>query len=181
MKITHSKKLHLTAMKLLGIALIYAVSFFYGQHMSGAKTGTQETHTVKYAQEIDEASKANDVEPALIAAVIHAESNFKPFARSHVGAQGLMQIMPSTMRYLGYRNAFDPKQNISAGSKYLRELLDTFQGNLIKTIAAYNAGPGAVKRFSGIPPYKETRGYVRKVLKHYQLYQKIFASDPMVS
>lgn len=168
-------------MKLLGIALIYAVSFFYGQHMGNAKAEGGETHTVKYAQEIDEASKINDVDPALIAAVIHAESNFKPFARSQVGAQGLMQIMPSTLRYLGFRNAFDPRQNISAGSKYLRELLDTFNGNLVNTIAAYNAGPGAVKKFSGVPPYNETRGYVRKVLSHYEHYQKVFASDPMVS
>ena len=169
------------ALKLLGIAFIYAVSFFYGQHIHNAKLDSAELHTVKYADEINDAANTFNLNPALIAAVIHAESNFKPFARSQVGAQGLMQIMPSTLRYLGYRNGFDPKQNIYAGSKYLRELLDSFNGNIIYSIAAYNAGPGAVKRFAGIPPYKETRGYVKKVLAHYERYQKVFASDPLMS
>lgn len=168
-------------MKVAGLALIYAVSYFYGQHVHSVKTTSIDSHTVKYAEEIGEAAKVHDVNPALIAAVIHAESNFKPFARSQVGAQGLMQIMPATQRHLGCRNGFDPRQNIDAGSKYLKELLSTFGGNLVKTIAAYNAGPGAVKKFSGVPPYKETRGYVKKVLKHYKRYQKVFASDPMMS
>lgn len=169
-------------MKVLGIALIYAVSYFYGQHVHNVKTdAAHQPHTVKYAEEITEAAHVHNVNPALIAAVIHAESNFKPFARSHVGAQGLMQIMPATQRHLGCRNGFDPRQNIYAGSKYLKELLGTFRGNLIKTIAAYNAGPGAVKKYGGTPPYKETRGYVKKVLKHYKRYQKVFASDPMLS
>ncbi len=181
MKITHSKKLHLMSLKLLGIAFIYAVSFFYGQHVHNATMDATELHTVKYADEINEAANTYDLNPALIAAVIHAESNFKPFARSRVGARGLMQLMPSTLHYLGCHNGFDPKQNIHAGSKYLRELLNNFNGNIIYTIAAYNAGPGAVKRFAGIPPYKETRGYVRKVLKHYERYQKVFASDPLMS
>ncbi len=181
MKITKSKKRHLMAMKVVGIVLIYAVSFVYGKYVHSVKNEAVETHTVKYAMEINEAAKVHDVNPALIAAVIHAESNFKPTARSHVGAQGLMQIMPSTQRYLGCKNGFDPRQNIYAGSKYLKELLGTFNGNLMKAIAAYNAGPGAVKKFSGIPPYSETRGYVKKVLGYYKQYQKVFASDPMMS
>jgi len=168
-------------MKVMGVLLIYAASFIYGQYVHKVNKGSEDLHTVKYAEEISEASKVHHVNPALIAAVIHAESNFKPFARSHVGAQGLMQIMPATQRYLGCRNGFDPRQNIFYGSKYLKELLGTFRGNLVKTIAAYNAGPGAVKRFGGTPPYKETRGYVKKVLKHYKRYQKVFASDPMMS
>ncbi len=181
MKITHSKKLHLTAMKVMGVVLIYAVSFVYGHYVNESKGEQVKTHSVKYAEVINEASMINDVNPALIAAVIHAESNFKPSARSHVGAQGLMQIMPSTQRLLGCRNGFDPRQNILAGSKYLKQLLKTFNGNMVNAIAAYNAGPGAVKRFAGVPHYKETRGYVQKVLKHYQRYQKVFASDPMMS
>jgi len=182
MKITKTKKLHLTAMKVAGLVLIYAVSYFYGQHVQAVKTtDTTQPHTVKYAEEINEAANVHDVDPALIAAVIHAESNFKPFARSHVGAQGLMQIMPATQRYLGCKNGFDPRQNIYAGSKYLKQLLGMFRGNMVKTIAAYNAGPGAVKKFSGIPPYKETRGYVKKVLTYYKQYEKVFASDPMMS
>jgi soluble lytic murein transglycosylase-like protein len=181
MMITHSKKLHLMALKVLGIGFIYAVSFFYGHHMYDAKSDSTDLLMVKYAAEISEAADIYNLNPAFIAAVIHAESNFKPFARSQVGAQGLMQVMPSTMRILGYRNGFDPRQNILAGSKYLRELLNDFNGNLLYTIAAYNAGPNAVKRFDGIPPYKETRGYVKKVLAHFKQYQKIFASDPMMS
>lgn len=181
MKITNSKKLHLVAMKVVGIVLIYAVSFVYGKYVHTVKHDSVQPHTVKYAEEIHEAANVHDVNPALIAAVIHAESNFKPFARSHVGAQGLMQIMPATQRHLGCRNGFDPRQNIYAGSKYLKELLGTFRGNLVKTIAAYNAGPGAVAKYRGVPPYKETRGYVKKVLKHYKRYQKVFASDPMMS
>jgi len=181
MKITKSKKRHLMAMKVVGIVLIYAVSFVYGKYVHNVKGEAVKTHTVKYAMEINEAAKVHDVNPALIAAVIHAESNFKPTARSQVGAQGLMQIMPATQRYLGCKNGFDPRQNIYAGSKYLKELLSTFNGNLVKAIAAYNAGPGAVKKFAGVPPYKETRGYVQKVLKNYKRYQKVFASDPMMS
>lgn len=169
-------------MKVLGVVLIYAASFIYGQFVHNVDKGNAEQpHTVKYAEEINEAANVHNVNPALIAAVIHAESNFKPFARSHVGAQGLMQIMPATQRHLGCRNGFDPRQNIYAGSKYLKELLGTFRGNLVKTIAAYNAGPGAVKKFAGVPPYSETRGYVKKVLSYYKQYQKVFASDPMMS
>ena len=142
-------------MKVAGLVLIYAVSYFYGQHVHSVKTtDATQPHTVKYAEEINEAANVHNVNPALIAAVIHAESEFKPFARSPVGAQGLMQIMPATQRYLGCKNGFDPRQNIFYGSKYLKELLGTFRGNLVKTIAAYNAGPGAVKKYAGVPPTK---------------------------
>jgi soluble lytic murein transglycosylase-like protein len=174
----HSKRLQIVALNLMGILIIYAVSFCYGKQSSGGWAGKD---VVPYSDEISLAAKANDLNPALIAAVIHAESNFKPNARSYVGARGLMQIMPSTMRYLRAGNAANPRDNIFAGSKYLRELLDRFDGDLVFAIAAYNAGPGAVMKHDGVPPYKETRNYVKKVLAHYDHYKKIFASDPLMS
>jgi len=177
--IIHSKRLQVIALKLIGIGLIYAVSFCYGKIES--MNGWAGNDMVRFSEEIGEAARAHDVNPALIAAVIHAESGFKTKARSHVGAQGLMQIMPSTARYLGCRNAWDPAQNIYAGSKYLRQLLDRFNGNLRLAVAAYNAGPGAVSKYKGIPPYRETRNYVKKVLGHYSRYQRMFASDPLIS
>ncbi len=177
-KISYTKKLKIVALNLVGISMIYGISFCYGKHMV-AVAATEPA--VRYSDVIAEAAKASEVNPALIAAVIHAESNFKAKARSHVGAQGLMQIMPATQRLLGCRNGFDPRQNIMAGSKYLRELLDRFNGNMVNAIAAYNAGPGAVEKHDGVPPYKETRAYVKKVLAHYDRYQRAFASDPFVS
>ncbi|MBN1282831.1 MAG: lytic transglycosylase domain-containing protein [Proteobacteria bacterium] len=177
--IIHSKRLQILALNLVGIALIYVVSFCYGS--SSAKAGWAGKDMVSFSHEINRAAEAHDVNPALIAAVIHAESEFKVRARSHVGAQGLMQIMPSTARYLGCRNAWDPAENILAGAKYLRQLIDRFDGNLPHAIAAYNAGPGAVSKHNGIPPYKETRNYVKKVLSNYSRYQRMFASDPLMS
>lgn len=176
--ITYSKRLKIVALNLIGISMIYGISFCYGRHIAAVMN---QEPMVQYSHEIQEAAKAQELNPALIAAVIHAESNFKPQARSQVGAQGLMQIMPATQRHLGCRNGFDPQQNIRAGSKYLRELINRFNGNLVNAIAAYNAGPGAVERHDGVPPYKETREYVKKVLGHYSRYQKAFSSDPFMS
>ncbi len=177
--IIHSKRLQILALNMVGIALIYMLSFCYGKvDIKDVGAGNE---MISYAEEINRAAETHDVNPALIAAVIHAESNFKIRAHSQVGAQGLMQIMPSTARMLGCRNSWDPAQNIFAGAKYLRQLMDRFNGNLAHAIAAYNAGPGAVSKHNGIPPYKETRNYVKKVLGHYTRYQKIFASDPLIS
>jgi soluble lytic murein transglycosylase-like protein len=136
---------------------------------------------VRFADSISSAARIYDVHPALIAAVIHAESNFNPKAVSFAGARGLMQITGATQRTLQLKNAFDPHQNIVAGSKYLRQLLDRFNGNMKLAIAAYNAGPGAVSRYSGIPPYKETQAYVKKVLAYYSLYRNAFVSSLLVS
>jgi len=98
------------------------------------------------------------------------ESNYNPRVVSRVGAMGLMQLMPQTARSMGVSDPFNPQQNILGGARYLRVLANHFQGNLILTIAAYNAGEGAVMRYGGIPPYTETRRYVRRVLHHYQRY-----------
>lgn len=116
---------------------------------------------------IEEAASKERLEPALLRALIRVESNFNHKARSRVGARGLMQIMPFTAEELGNKRALDqhnPRANILAGSHYLRELINQFGGNLQFALAAYNAGPNAVERYHGIPPYAETRSYVRKVL-----------------
>jgi hypothetical protein len=110
----------------------------------------------------DEAKK-NDLPPELLAAVVHTESQFVPTARSNRGAVGLMQLVPRTGRWLGVDNLNDPAQNIQAGAKYLRYLTDRFAGDQQKAIAAYNAGEGNVRRFNGIPPFRETRNYVQRV------------------
>jgi len=119
--------------------------------------------TIAYDGVIDEAAKQYRLDPNLIRAVIHAESAFNPFAVSDAGAQGLMQLMPEVAAELGVDNAFDPRQNILAGARYLRDLLDRHHGNVDLAVASYNAGPGAVKRYRGVPPYRETRNYVKTV------------------
>ncbi|HKB78682.1 MAG TPA: lytic transglycosylase domain-containing protein [Thermoanaerobaculia bacterium] len=108
-------------------------------------------------------AKKNNLPPELVAAVAHTESKFVPTARSDAGAVGLMQLVPRTGHWLGARDLTNPAQNIEAGAKYLRYLTDRFNGNEVKAIAAYNAGEGAVRRFGGIPPYRETRNYVQRV------------------
>lgn len=122
---------------------------------------------IPYGELIHEKALKYDVDPALVAAVIEQESRFKPRARSHVGARGLMQLMPRTGRWMGARDLYDPEQNIDAGVKYIKYLDKIFKGDLKKTIAAYNAGEGNVRRYRGIPPFRETRQYVKKVLKNY--------------
>lgn len=112
------------------------------------------------------------LDPHLVKAVIFAESRFRNTATSYCGAAGLMQLMPSTGRAMGARNLYDPEQNIAAGTRYLRLMLDLYGGNLTAAIAAYNAGPGNVPRSGAVPNITETRNYVRKVLKAYRGYKQ---------
>ena len=112
---------------------------------------------------IDEMAKQYDLEPALVRAVIRAESNFDPTCVSSAGAQGLMQLMPKTAQTVGVKDPFDPKQNVMGGMRYLKRMFKRFNGDLTLALAAYNAGPTAVTRYKGVPPYKETKRYVWKV------------------
>lgn len=140
-----------------------------GRQARGAAYQTNATAVVPhaYASHIAEAARAHDVDPRLVAAVARRESAWNPNAVSRVGASGLMQLMPATAQSLGVRNVFDPRENIFGGTRYLRKLLDAFGGDLDLALAAYNAGPGAVAKYRGIPPYRETRAYVTAVRASY--------------
>ncbi len=140
--------------------------------LAPAATTAPSSGTVATAFEpaIQAAATRHGVDPALLKAVIHAESSFNPRAVSRCGAQGLMQLMPGTARALGVTNSFDPAQNIDGGARYLKSLLTRF-GDVPRAVAAYNAGPRAVERYGGVPPFTETRNYVARVQGFLRRYQ----------
>jgi len=175
--------------RMAGAGLLAAVAFAVGGHEIAARVGNdslgtsastaQPSASVDVATDfhlpawdkaalepfIQEAATLHGLSPSLIRAVIQTESRFDPLAVSRVGAQGLMQLMPQTARHVGIENPFDPRENILGGTKYLSSLLDRFKGNTAKALAAYNAGPTVVARHRGLPPFRETQGYVRKIQK----------------
>jgi len=116
---------------------------------------------------VNSASATYHLDPDLVNSVIHAESGFNARAVSPKGARGLMQLMPATANQLGVNDAFDPQANVTGGSRYLRELLERYNFDLVKALAAYNAGPERVEQYRGVPPFRETRAYVARVVHEY--------------
>ncbi len=144
--------------------VIHYTNIPQGKNYSKAMSERKSTPGNKYSYIIREKSRKYNIEPSIIKAVITAESNWNPRAISQKGAIGLMQLMPSTARDMQITNPYDPEQNIEAGTKYLRFLLNRFDGDITLALAAYNAGPGKVERSGGIPPITETKKYVKKVI-----------------
>jgi soluble lytic murein transglycosylase-like protein len=126
-------------------------------------------------QVVDSASAAYHLDPDLVNSVIHAESGFNSHAVSPKGARGLMQLMPGTANQLGVNDAFDPQSNVTGGSRYLRELLERYNFDLVKALAAYNAGPERVEQYRGVPPFHETQAYVARIVHEYN--QKKIAQE----
>lgn len=127
----------------------------------------------QYNSIIEDVANRHNLSASLLKSVIAVESAGNPTAVSRAGAKGLMQLIDSTAKYVGVKNIFDPKENIEGGAKYLREMLETFDGNLELALAAYNAGPGNVLKYNGIPPFKETQTYIAKVKRYLSLFQKV--------
>ena len=137
-----------------------------GQLGVAASPATAGSGDSPFSAQIDAAAQKYGIDPALLKGLIQQESGFNPNAGSSAGAQGLTQLMPGTAKSLGCTNPLDPAQSIDAGARYLRQQLDTFGGDVRKALAAYNAGPGAVQRYGGVPPYAETQQYVQKVMDY---------------
>lgn len=144
------------------------------------KKSTPKPAPVEIARLVETAAKAHNVDPLLVHSVIQVESNYNPLAVSRAGARGLMQLMPATARELGVSDSFDPRQNIEAGVKYLKQLKDQYQDDRL-ALAAYNAGPGAVQKYKSVPPYPETREYVNRVGERYVEARKAAGIAPAVA
>jgi soluble lytic murein transglycosylase-like protein len=136
----------------------------------GMSTASRDPH--RYDKHIEMAADKHKIDPLLIKAIIKAESNFDQFATSSKGAQGLMQLMPETAQDLSVANPFNASQNINGGTRYFRKLLDTYGGDLTRSLAAYNAGPGRVAKEGPLPRIRETREYVRRVNQYYRTYKR---------
>lgn len=148
-------------------------SFTPAARPTDAPARTVRVSREQYDAYIKRAAKRYKIPEALVWAVMHAESNFNPNAISRVGASGLMQLMPATAEEMYVKDIFDVQQNIEGGTRYLRVMANTFDGDMVKMVAAYNAGPDAVKKYKGrVPPYAETQAYVKKVIKLYFEYKK---------
>ena len=118
----------------------------------------------QFQKTVNEAARENNLDPRLVNAVIEQESGFNPNAVSEAGALGLMQLMPNTARHLGVKDPLNPHENVRAGTKYLSSLLNRYQGNVVLALSAYNAGPANVDKYQGVPPFEETKNYVRKII-----------------
>jgi soluble lytic murein transglycosylase-like protein len=136
---------------------------------------------VPFGAEITAAAKKYGIDPSLLAGLVKQESGFNPNAGSPAGARGLTQLMPGTAAGLGVTNVLDPAQSLDGGAKYLRAQLDAFGGDVTKALAAYNAGPGAVKRYGGVPPYAETQNYVRAVQANAAAYRAASPTSSIAS
>jgi hypothetical protein len=139
----------------------------FEKDLSVAATGKTPHSSPEMSEVIKTVSSRHHLDPDLINSVIHAESGFNPRAVSPKGAQGLMQLMPQTASKLGVDDAFDPSANVEGGTRYLRELLERYNFDLIKALAAYNAGPQRVEQYHGVPPYYETQAYVARIIRDF--------------
>jgi membrane-bound lytic murein transglycosylase MltF len=142
---------------------------------SAARAATSTPPAADLNQVVNSASQTYHLDPDLVNSVIHAESGFNAHAVSPKGARGLMQLMPQTANSLGVNNAFNAEQNVGGGSRYLRELLERYNFDLVKALAAYNAGPQRVDQYHGVPPFRETRAYVARIIKEYN--RKVAAQE----
>jgi soluble lytic murein transglycosylase-like protein len=139
----------------------------FEQDLSAPAVGKTPPNSQEMSEVINAVSNRHHLDPDLINSVIHAESGFNPRAVSPKGAQGLMQLMPQTASHLGVADSFDPGDNVEGGTRYLRELLERYNFDLIKALAAYNAGPQRVEQYHGVPPYYETQAYVARIVRDF--------------